>query len=93
MESESTTDVPRSAVDAEVDVTEFTDSGNEELANAQDPDATEFSSSFGGTLSDSEYYSGMSEAEVDSQFCRDNDFPSALDAFDSMFRMRCTSST
>ncbi|KAI6699094.1 hypothetical protein NL676_019213 [Syzygium grande] len=88
MESESTTDVPRSAVDAEVDVTEFTNSGNEESANAQDPDATEFSSSFGGTLSDSEYYSGMSEAEVDSQFCRDNDFPSALDAFDSMFRLR-----
>lgn len=88
MGSKLITDVPRSAEDAQVDITEFTNSGNEELANDQDPDATECSSSFGGTLSDSEYYSGMSEAEVDSQFCRDNDFPSALDAFDSMFRMR-----
>ncbi|XP_057957251.1 uncharacterized protein LOC131150512 [Malania oleifera] len=79
---------PENTKDAEVDVLESATASDIELAKDEDPDATDYSSSFGGTLSGAENCSGLSEAEVESQFCGDNDFASSFDAFSSVFQMR-----
>ncbi|KAB5512736.1 hypothetical protein DKX38_029764 [Salix brachista] len=55
-------------------------------AEDEDPDATEYSSSFADTTSDTERCSGLSEAELDSQFFGDRDLASPYDAFDVIFQ-------
>ncbi|GJM88381.1 hypothetical protein PR202_ga04438 [Eleusine coracana subsp. coracana] len=71
------------AVDLDVDIVSLDDvSGCSKLATADDPDATECSSSFGDTLSGSEddgRPSEISDIEVDSPFCR---YPPNGDAAD-----------
>ncbi|KAJ6744933.1 ELONGATION FACTOR [Salix purpurea] len=61
-------------------------------AEDEDPDATEYSSSFADTTSGTERCSGLSEAELDSQFFGDSDLASPYDAFDVIFQTRCVSS-
>ncbi|KAG5224776.1 elongation factor [Salix suchowensis] len=61
-------------------------------AEDEDPDATEYSSSFADTTSDTERCSGLSEAELDSQFFGDSDLASPYDAFDVIFQTRACSS-
>ncbi|KAL6952820.1 hypothetical protein U1Q18_047502 [Sarracenia purpurea var. burkii] len=53
------------------------------IAKAEDPDATEYSSSFDGTVSGTENYSGLSDAEIESCFYIDNGF--TIDGFSSVF--------
>ncbi|KAI4368292.1 hypothetical protein MLD38_016865 [Melastoma candidum] len=72
--------------DSEIDVDGCL--SNAEVPVDHDPDATEYSSSFGGTDSDSEICSGMSEAEVESQFGEEDGFSPSFDAFDGVFRAR-----
>lgn len=54
----------------------------------EDPNATEYSSSFADTTSDNESVSGFSDGEVQSHFFADNGLAS-FDAFSSAFSMRC----
>ncbi|KAI7979116.1 hypothetical protein LOK49_Contig508G00006 [Camellia lanceoleosa] len=56
------------------------------VAEAEDSDATDYSSSFGGTVSGTENCSGSSDAEVESCFYGDEGF--GFDGFSSVFRMR-----
>ncbi|KAK4742128.1 hypothetical protein SAY87_000129 [Trapa incisa] len=75
--------------DAKVDVAECSNMGSAaRWSDSQDPDATEYSSSFSGTVSDYEHCSGLSDVEVESQMSIDNDLPSAFDVFDSMLHVR-----
>lgn len=71
--------------DVEVDILKFTTSVETRVTKTEDPDATEYSSSFGNTESDNERCSGLSEAEVESQYFGD----STYDSFGSLFQMRC----
>ncbi|KAJ4979975.1 hypothetical protein NE237_010755 [Protea cynaroides] len=73
-------------VDTEVDVIECVNADDLRLAEAEDPNATEYSSSFENTISGNEDGSRLSDAEVESRFCGDSG--SAFDGFDSMFRTR-----
>ena len=77
--------------DVDVDIIECRNNSDTRLAETEDPDATEYSSSFGDTASETENYSGFSEGEVESNFFGDNDFGSAFDAFSNVFQMRCVS--
>lgn len=77
--------------DVDVDIIECRNNSDTRLAETEDPDATEYSSSFGDTASETENYSGFSEGEVESNFFGDNDFGSAFDAFSNAFQMRCVS--
>lgn len=72
--------------DPEIDVVEC--SNNADVPVDHDPDATEYSSSFGGTDTDSENCSGMSTAEAESQFSGEGVFSPSFDAFDGVFRAR-----
>lgn len=74
--------------DIEVDIIN-TSNGEERLAEADDPDATDYSSSFGDTESDNERCSALSEAEVESQYLGDDGFGSSYDEFSNMFQTRC----
>lgn len=75
--------------DVDVDIVECRNNHNSSLqAETEDPDATEYSSSFADTMSDTENFSGFSEGEVQSQFFADNGLASAFDAFSSSFQMR-----
>ncbi|XP_031391213.1 uncharacterized protein LOC116203574 isoform X1 [Punica granatum] len=79
----------RNLEDAKVDVVECSNSGSAaRCLDPQDPDATEYSSSFSGTVSDSEHCSGLSDAEVESQFSRDNNLPPAFDVFNGILHVR-----
>ncbi|KAL6294018.1 hypothetical protein ACE6H2_002160 [Prunus campanulata] len=76
-------------LDVDVDIVECRNNHNSSLqAETEDPDATEYSSSFADTTSDTENFSGFSEGEVQSQFFADNGLASAFDAFSSSFQMR-----
>ncbi|XAR64588.1 hypothetical protein NMG60_11008324 [Bertholletia excelsa] len=55
-------------------------------ADAEDPDATDYSSSFDGTLSGAENCSGLSDAEIESGFYCDDEL--AFDDFSCMFPAR-----
>lgn len=72
--------------DVDVDIIERRNNSGIRLAEAEDPDATENSSSFGNTVSDTENCSGFSEGEVESHFFGDNN---VFDAFSNVFQMRC----
>lgn len=82
--------LPGNQEDAKVDVSGCSNAGSAaRWPDSQDPDATEYSSSFSGTVSDSEHCSGLSDAEVESQFSLDNSMPPAFDAFNGMLHIRC----
>lgn len=82
-------DVLSVAEDSEIDVIECSNAENNmELPEDHDPDATEYSSSFGGTVSDPENCSGISEADAESQFAEEGGLYSPFDAFESIFRVR-----
>lgn len=55
--------------DSEVDIIECTTASDVRFAKDEDPDATEYSSSFGNTTSGAENHSELSETEVESWFC------------------------
>lgn len=82
-------DQNKAPIDIDVDITEWRNNSDFRLAEREDPDATEDSSSFQDTGSDAENCSGFSEGEVESQFLGDNGFGSSFDAFGSVFQMRC----
>ena len=80
---------PKSLEDVEVDIIGCTNNNDIRTVKTEDPDATEYSSSFADTTSDTEKCSGLSDAEVESQFIGDASFASAYDAYSSVFHMRC----
>lgn len=79
---------PKDFEDVEVDIVTCTKINETRPAEVEDPDATEYSSSFADTASDPEKCSGLSEAEMESQFFGDSDLASPYDAFDSIFQTR-----
>ncbi|XP_065865219.1 uncharacterized protein [Euphorbia lathyris] len=74
--------------DVEVDIITYKNINELRTAEGEDPDATEYSSSFANTLSGTEKYSGLSENEVESQFFDDSDLASPYDTFNSIFQTR-----
>ncbi|KAK6914493.1 hypothetical protein RJ641_021814 [Dillenia turbinata] len=91
-ETEAIFDVKKDAsecdMDVEVDIEECGDANNIRFEKAEDPDATDYSSSFGNTNSGAENCSGFSDAEVESQLRNDLCFPPPFDGLDSEFRPR-----
>lgn len=74
--------------DLDVDIIKSSDVDKSRLPEAEDPNATEYSSSFGNSESDNERCSGMSEAEVESKYF--GDCPNiGYDPFGSLLHMRC----
>ncbi|XVF17576.1 hypothetical protein REPUB_Repub10bG0135400 [Reevesia pubescens] len=61
--------IPQVNVDMEINITECTNSGADRLAVAECQDATENSSSFGGTFSGVDNDSAISDVEVESALC------------------------
>ncbi|XP_047178063.1 uncharacterized protein LOC124845064 isoform X2 [Vigna umbellata] len=73
--------------DTEVDIVSWANKGDFASNKFEDPDATDYSSSFADTTSDAENGSRLSDAEVESEFLGDSG--SLTDAFDgSAFPMR-----
>ncbi|XP_022722984.1 uncharacterized protein LOC111280087 isoform X2 [Durio zibethinus] len=79
---------PKSPEDVEVDIIGCTNNNDTRTVKTEDPDATECSSSFANTTSDTEKCSGLSDAEVESQFIGGAAFASAYGAFSGVFHMR-----
>ncbi|XVE87039.1 hypothetical protein DITRI_Ditri18aG0083900 [Diplodiscus trichospermus] len=77
--------IPDGNEDMEINITECTNSGGDRFAVAECQDATENSSSFGGTVSRGENDSALSDAEVDSALCGGSPLGSE---FDGLFLMR-----
>ncbi|KAK6116762.1 hypothetical protein DH2020_049495 [Rehmannia glutinosa] len=75
----------KGAEDVSVDVLEFSRSKDVRVEAKEDPDATENSSSFANTASGNENNSGLSDAEVESQFFGDSDLAPPFDGFGSVF--------
>ncbi|KAK2966711.1 hypothetical protein RJ640_022752 [Escallonia rubra] len=86
--SDKQSKAPEGVEDVAVNVSEFSRSNGIRVPKAEDPDATECSSSFADTKSGNENCSGLSDAEVESQFYGDNGFASAFDGFNSIFPLR-----
>lgn len=76
--------IPEGNEDLEINITECTNSGGDRLAVAEYQDATENSSSFGGTVSRDENDSVISDAEVESELCGGNLSGSV---FDGLFQI------
>ncbi|XP_039045564.1 uncharacterized protein LOC120185407 [Hibiscus syriacus] len=76
--------------DVEVDIIGLgcTNNNDTTTVKIEDPDATECSSSFADTTSDTDKCSGFSDAEVESQFVGDAAFGSAYEPFSSLFHIR-----
>ncbi|XP_043722579.1 uncharacterized protein LOC122669790 [Telopea speciosissima] len=74
------------SVDTEVDIIECVNADDLRLAHAEDPNATEYSSSFDDTISGTEDGSRLSDSEVESRFCGGSG--SVFDGFDSIFQTR-----
>ncbi|XP_039033113.1 uncharacterized protein LOC120168929 [Hibiscus syriacus] len=74
--------------DVEVDIIGCTNNNDTTTVKIEDPDATECSSSFADTASDTDKCSGLSDAEVESQFVGDAAFASANEPFSSVFHIR-----
>lgn len=72
--------------DTEVDIVSLTNKGDFASNKVEDPDATDYSSSFSGTTSDAENGSRLSDAEVESEFLGDNGLANTSDG--SAFPMR-----
>ncbi|KAL4376955.1 hypothetical protein GQ457_02G015060 [Hibiscus cannabinus] len=77
--------VPEGTEDMEINITECTNSCMDSLAVAECQDATENSSSFGGTVSRVENDSTMSDVEVESALCSGGPLGSM---FDGLFLLR-----
>ncbi|GFP93290.1 hypothetical protein PHJA_001473400 [Phtheirospermum japonicum] len=73
------------SADVSIDVLEFSRSRDARVEAKEDPDATENSSSFADTTSGNENNSGLSDAEVESQFFGDSDLAPPFDGFGSVF--------
>lgn len=71
-----------------VDVTGFTRSNVPGILMKDDPDETEYSSSFADSTSGNDNFSGPSDAEAESQLCNENGLGSSFDGFGSLFPMR-----
>ncbi|GMH00639.1 hypothetical protein Nepgr_002478 [Nepenthes gracilis] len=74
--------------DMEINITECMSSHEKELVKIEHEDATENSSSFGGTDSGTENAAVSSDAEVESRRQDDGTSMLALDGFDDLFRVR-----
>lgn len=74
--------------DTDVDIVSWTNKGDVGSTKNEDPDATEYSSSFADTDSDAENSSRSSDAEVDSEFFGENGVASPHDTFGPEFRTR-----
>lgn len=68
-----------------VNVSEISRNNDIKMPKEEDPDATEYSSSFADTTSANENCSGLSDAEVESAFYDDHGFASAFDVFPMRF--------
>ncbi|XP_043719252.1 uncharacterized protein LOC122667117 [Telopea speciosissima] len=73
-------------VDTEVDIIECVNADDLRFSHTEDPNATEYSSSFDDTISGTEDGSRLSDAEVESRFCSGSG--SVFYGFDSMFQTR-----
>ncbi|KAI3846418.1 hypothetical protein MKX03_001868 [Papaver bracteatum] len=78
--------VPDTNENSEVEVVECTNNSDIRLQEDDNPDATEYTSSFGDTVSLNADSSRLSDAEVESEFCGDNVL--GFDGFGSLFSMR-----
>ncbi|OIW10158.1 hypothetical protein TanjilG_27909 [Lupinus angustifolius] len=76
--------------DMEVDIVSWTNKGDLAVNKNEDPDATENSSSFADTTSDTENCYRLSDAEVESELIGDNDSSCTIGAFGSAFQIRWT---
>jgi hypothetical protein len=74
--------------DLEVDIIGCTVKSEIRSIKNADPDATEYSSSFADTTSNTENCSGLSEGEVESQLFGDDSLASAFDVFSTSLQMR-----
>ncbi|GMI93013.1 hypothetical protein like AT3G59670 [Hibiscus trionum] len=74
--------------DVEVDIIGCTNNNDTTPVKIEDLDETECSSSFADTTSDTDKCSGLSDAEVESQFIGDAAFASTYEPFSSVFHMR-----
>ena len=74
--------------DLEVDIVGSTIKSDIGLTKSEDPDATDYSSSFADSASDIENCSGLSEGEVESQFFGDNGLGSSFDTFGNTLQLR-----
>ncbi|TKY59147.1 hypothetical protein E2542_SST16224 [Spatholobus suberectus] len=72
--------------DTEVDIVSWTNKGDFASNKNEDPDATDYSSSFADTMSDAENGSRLSDAEVESEFLGDSVLADTFDG--SAFPMR-----
>ncbi|KAK7400678.1 hypothetical protein VNO78_11934 [Psophocarpus tetragonolobus] len=72
--------------DTEVDIVSWTNKGDFTSSKNDDPDATDYSSSFADTTSDAENGSRLSDVEVESAFLGDNGLGGSFD--DSAFPTR-----
>ena len=79
---------PKVFEDTEVDIVNWTNKGDFASNKNEDPDVTEYSSSFADTTSGAENGSRLSDAEVESEFLGDNGLACNIDAFGSTFQMR-----
>lgn len=80
-------DSSKGAEDVSVDVLEISQNRDLRVEAKEDPDATENSSSFADTISGNENNSGLSDAELESQFFGDGDL-APFDGFGSVFPIR-----
>ncbi|CAL0312097.1 unnamed protein product [Lupinus luteus] len=76
--------------DIEVDIVSWTNKGDLAVNKNEDPDATENSSSFADTASDTENCYRLSDAEVESEFIGDNGSSCTTGSFGSAFQIRWT---
>lgn len=74
--------------DLEVDIVGSTIKSDIGLTKSEDPDATDYSSSFADSTSDIENCSGLSEGEVESRFFGDNGLGSSFDTFRNTLQLR-----
>lgn len=83
-------DNPQSNNDVYVDITEPMISTAIRQPDSEDPDATEYSSSFGDTVSRSDNVSGTSDVEVESEFRVDSGLASRFDCHSKMRKKKVT---
>ncbi|KAF3968379.1 hypothetical protein CMV_007716 [Castanea mollissima] len=74
--------------DLEVDIVGSTIKSDIGWTKSEDPDATDYSSSFADSTSDIENCSGLSEGEVESRFFGDNGLGSSFDTFRNTLQLR-----
>ena len=78
----------KNAEDVSVDLLELSRSRDLKVEAKEDPDATEYSSSFADTISGNENGSSLSDAEVESKLIPDIYLAPACDGFGSVFPIR-----